>query len=382
MHGYARDGGIAQIAKAAIRGNQKAVAELCGKKMENMYFIAYGLLGNTDDAKDAAQESALRICHSIGGLKDPAAVESWIMKIVHNVCYQMLRKAKRVKDTVYMEGGAPQAGDDTAILQITDDDRDFMPEQYTEDAESRGELMDAVMSLGEKQREVVLMFYYSDMSVKEIADITETNVNTVTSNLTRARAMIKRRLMEKESRAESAAITVALQAVSAEMFTPELQAELTSQVRAAIVPAHGTAAPGAMAAKFVAVFVAGFVTAFTIGIGVNMQYGASASFEQTEADVVSLYGDGDGEISFVGGECECGHRNPGSAQFTEKAAAATAVSWEITDMQTGRTLHVGTGRSVPDGLSALVDEGWYLISFHIVDTDGNDYNAQRAFEVR
>lgn len=71
------------------------------------------------------------------------------------------------------------------------------PEEYSLGQEKRRQLLEAVMSLPAKYREVIHLFYYQQLSVKAIAEVTGRGESTVTSQLTRGREMLRRSLKEE-----------------------------------------------------------------------------------------------------------------------------------------------------------------------------------------
>ncbi|MDR3304803.1 MAG: sigma-70 family RNA polymerase sigma factor, partial [Clostridiales Family XIII bacterium] len=298
-----RDFDIAAVAEKAATGDRQAIAELFERKAESIYFTAFGILGDRTDAQDAAQEAVLRICQSIGSLKDPKAVEAWVLKIVRNVCYAMLNKAKPVRDAMDIED---------MTLCLAEDDGDVVPERYAEDRERREQLFKIVMGLSTGQRETIFMYYYDDMSVKEIAGVTATNVNTVTANLTKARKMIRKRLMEDKQQYEGIAPSImaapasasalgrVLKESSTAMFTPEIKTALCERWTSALWGGHaGTSVSAASAeaasgpAVNIGVAVMVSLVAFTGILYLNIRHDIGAYADQATTSVIRSYGDVD-----------------------------------------------------------------------------------------
>ncbi|MDR3364267.1 MAG: sigma-70 family RNA polymerase sigma factor [Clostridiales Family XIII bacterium] len=392
---------IAGLARKAQKGNPKAFEELCAREAERIFMTAFGILGNRSDAEDAAQETILKIYQHIGSLKDPAAVDVWIMRIARNVCYDMLAGTIPEKNILDF---------DEAAGQIAEEDMAFIPEQYAVDSDLRKQLMEIVMGLPKKRRETIFMYYYDDMSTKEIASLTGTNVNTVTANLARARGMIRKVLDEQEAQgaslafgamamapapASAATLGSVLKQSAAELFSPEVQTALHRQwmhaihhvalPKAAATAAAAAAAHGA-AATHIAVSVAVSAGIFAGAAYTAAQYDAAETgdADRTTTSIVQMdYGaQVEGEIVFAGGECDCGHLNPAAAHLVEREIAVAQATWDIKDTQTGQTLGAGTGTNVPGGLSDIGADGQYLLTFHAKDADGNIYSVERPFEIK
>lgn len=145
-----------------------------------MYYLAFSILKNEADAGDAVSESIYRAYKNLHTLKSNRAFKSWILKIVHNTAVEMIRKNAKF---VLMEDMA----DANEIQQESD-----LAEQMT--------VRKAVESLRQPYRTVVVLFYYENLSIIEIARITETSIPTVKKQLSRARKMLAEVLKEDFSR--------------------------------------------------------------------------------------------------------------------------------------------------------------------------------------
>lgn len=132
-----------------------------------MFRVARGILYHDEDAEDAVGESILKAYEKRNQLKNPDKFRPWIMKIVVHESYRIARKRGR---TDYLE--------DSPGTEIPTEDSHY-------------ELWDLVNTLDEEFRVVTILFYYEDLSLKEIGMILDIPVGTVKSRLTRARAKLK-----------------------------------------------------------------------------------------------------------------------------------------------------------------------------------------------
>jgi RNA polymerase sigma-70 factor (ECF subfamily) len=147
-------------------------------------------VGNQHDAEDVAQETVISMYRFIGKLKSPEAVDVWVNSIVRSRCMDLLRKQAPQRQELDI--------DDELIDIPEDDDRDFLPEAFAEDEALRSQLMEAVMQLPDKAREVITLYYYEGLSYKEIAKVTGTKMATVSTNLIHARNTLKKKLMASD----------------------------------------------------------------------------------------------------------------------------------------------------------------------------------------
>lgn len=129
---------------------------------EKYYRLAYSYMRNEDDALDVVQESAYRAIRDCGRVKNRDYLSTWIYRIVVNTALDMLRKKK--KETLTEE----------------------MPEIPVEDHYQETELRTVLNQLDDKSRTVVILRYFEDLKLEEIADIVGDNLNTVKARLYRA----------------------------------------------------------------------------------------------------------------------------------------------------------------------------------------------------
>ena len=141
-----------------------------------MYSLAFSIVGNDSDAGEIISESIYRAYKNLDALKNDNSFKPWILRIVHNTAVEMIRKNSKA---IPMEE-APDISDDSPENDIT----------------TRITVREAVNSLKQPYRTVVVLFYYENLSVSKIAQITSTNMVTVKKQLSRARKMLREILKE------------------------------------------------------------------------------------------------------------------------------------------------------------------------------------------
>lgn len=135
--------------------------------------LCYTYVKNQEDAEDIAQDVFLELMRRGQPFEDAEYEKAWLMRTAVNKCKNLL-KSSRVKRTVPLED------------EYTDNESN--PENNNEDNTVR----DAVLKLPEKYRTVVHMYYFSEMSIKEIAVVTGVNTATVGTRLARGREQLKK----------------------------------------------------------------------------------------------------------------------------------------------------------------------------------------------
>jgi len=140
-------------------------AELMDRRvLDNAYRYATLILGDRADAEDATHDAALTAWRHLGELRDPAKFEAWFGRIVVNACRDRLRARRRrpVQVELDPELSSPDANDGLA---------------------RRDTLALAIRSLSADHREVVVLRFYADMTVEQVAARTGVGAGTVKSRL-------------------------------------------------------------------------------------------------------------------------------------------------------------------------------------------------------
>ena len=141
-----------------------------------MYSLAFSIVRNEADAGAVISEAIYRAYKNLNTLKNRKAFQPWILRIVHNTAVEMIRKNSKIIPIDEME--------------------DTVGEANEYDITTRLALRDAVKSLKQPYRTVVILFYYENLSVTDIAQITDTSYITVKKQLSRARKMLREILKE------------------------------------------------------------------------------------------------------------------------------------------------------------------------------------------
>lgn len=170
-----------EAAEAARKGDKAAFEKLYRATERQVYFTCLKLLANEQDAKDAMQDSFVTALQKLDTLQDGARFLQWINRIAVNRCKQSFRKTAEDSLDEQIEQG-----------EEFKDDESFIPEEYVTDAAKRRVIMDIIDNvLSDVQRRTVIMYYYDEMSLEEIAEVMECPVKTVSSRLCSAREKIK-----------------------------------------------------------------------------------------------------------------------------------------------------------------------------------------------
>ncbi|MDR0875308.1 MAG: sigma-70 family RNA polymerase sigma factor [Clostridiales Family XIII bacterium] len=368
---------IVALARKAKRGDRAAFEELCRRKQRSILFTAYTMLGSNADAEDAAQETIITMYRSINELKSPEAVSAWIETIVRSRCIEILRRRTKYE-------GDEDIDDESIVL--VEENREFLPEAYAEDEAMSDRLYEIILGLPEKRRETILQYYYEDLSYKEIAEITGTSVKTVSTNLMKARKMIKDKLnMSVAATASSSTSTVMgrmLKDQAAKRITDaqmaSVESKWTAQIKMITYPA---AVVGSAVALKIAVAVVATVAAFSGIVYSVVQY--DRMHDDAPTATVTAGAQSGRTIIFAGNDCDCGHINPVAVTINGLEDGDTSLSWEL-KTEDGIAFASGSGAEISQAIRALSEndqDGKYIVLCSLYDKDGNFISMTRSITI-
>lgn len=169
-----------------------------------LYRIAYLQLRNNQDAEDVVQETFYQFIKAKKGFETPEHEKAWLIKVTLNGCRRIWRSAWYRHTNVAPAGGTGKGAGNEADGMAMDDIRDTICDNsrgnVLEDIlkkERDREIMEVVMKLPRRYREVIHLFYFQQMSVKEISAVTKRKESTITSQLTRGRELLRKNLKEE-----------------------------------------------------------------------------------------------------------------------------------------------------------------------------------------
>lgn len=175
---------LAKYVARAQKGDRKAMERIVDETSGYVYYYCLTLLCSEDEANDAVQEIYLTLLKKLGTLENPKAFLGWLKALTSNHCKNRLARNKNYPSL-----------DDEAFFENTEEtDVQLVPQKQIEAQELRNAVVTAVKNLPVFQRECVMMYYYNEMSVSQIAEVLEIKEGTVKSRLYNARKSIKSEL--------------------------------------------------------------------------------------------------------------------------------------------------------------------------------------------
>lgn len=152
------------------RKKEKTIKQYIVDNKEALYRFAYTYVHNEDDALDVVHDAICKSLTNINTLKDTDSIKSWIYRIVANCAIDNIRKNKKYVIS----------SDDLEVDDLVDYDK-------YEDID----LQRALDQLPEKYRTIIVLRYFEDMKIGDIAQILDENENTIKTRLYNALAKLK-----------------------------------------------------------------------------------------------------------------------------------------------------------------------------------------------
>jgi RNA polymerase sigma-70 factor (ECF subfamily) len=177
----------ADLVRQTCAGTTEAYTELVRRWAARVTALCHARVGRAHVADDCAQEALLRGFRSLNTLNDPERFGPWLCGIALRVCLDWL-KAKKNAQVPFSALGDGQHPD-----EFLHDPRGGGVTELERDDERR-RLLAEVEALPDEYRKVVLLYYYEDVTYRDVAELLGVSTATVNARLTRARALLRARL--------------------------------------------------------------------------------------------------------------------------------------------------------------------------------------------
>ena len=178
-----------ELVRRMQKGDMQAFDALYARYKDDAYRVACLITGSRTDGEDLTQEAFVTAVRSIGSLKDGSKFRRGCSGRSPRAAWKYCRKAKRETPVAeFFETGAGESAL-SAVLRT----------------EEQRQLYEALYALDEKRRTVIVLYYFDDLPVKEIARTLGVTEGTVKSRLFSARRHLRQALTEKEGKPKEAA---------------------------------------------------------------------------------------------------------------------------------------------------------------------------------
>jgi len=289
---------IKELVLSAKNGNKKAFDKLYKLTSNDVWFTCLSLLKDEENAKDIMQETYITAFLKLDTLKDEEKFCGWLTAIATN------------KSKNKLKGKVEYQIDDEILIAKTETDELMLPEEYINKAEKRKVLLQIIEdTLSFNQYQVVLMFYFNELSIAEIAQALEISEGTVKSRLNSSRAKMKTAIEDYENKSGDKLhgvvvvpfFTTIFKEEAKSLAVPNITIKLpngqtlaTSATKGIVTGAKSTVssivkatATATVKTKVIAVVCGATILAGISAVGISILAGCNAEKEPTEPSVIS-----------------------------------------------------------------------------------------------
>ncbi len=176
-----------QVAEAAAAGDQDAFGELVRRWENRIHRVAYGMLGDAEEARDATQETFLAAYRSLASFRGDARVSTWLHRIAINECITRQRRKMARPERQF-------ADDAIETLAASSSAHEFAPALAVESEQRAAIVRRAVATLAPEFREVIVLKEFQEMTFQQIAETLGIPLSTVKSRLYTALKQLRSKL--------------------------------------------------------------------------------------------------------------------------------------------------------------------------------------------
>ena len=177
-----------ELIRRTLDGNQAAFSVLVERYADAVYAVVVDVLRKPGDADDVVQECFVRAYKSLATFRQEARFGTWLQRIAYNLAVTRSRQQVRRGETFTTE--------DQQILEARGAD-DPLPDEIVANKDLAQKLAAHMERLPEHYRLALTLYYYEGYSYQEIAEVVDRPVNTVKVHMRRAKAFLKRLLLEQ-----------------------------------------------------------------------------------------------------------------------------------------------------------------------------------------
>lgn len=160
-----------ELIKEIQNGNEYAMEVLIKRHYKLIFSFIYRNVGNYDAAYDITQNALIKLVKAIKNYKDEGKFKNWMLRIAANTCKDYFRSSSFIKNKSNVKL-------DTNLIDKNSNVYEIMSRKF-----ERQKIKNAIMMLPDFQRDALILKYYHELKIKDIAYITQSNESTVKSRL-------------------------------------------------------------------------------------------------------------------------------------------------------------------------------------------------------
>ena len=172
------------------RGDNTAFQEFVERYKKKIYYVAYDITGDHDDAEDVSQEVFIKVLRSLRTFRRNAKISSWLYQISVNASIDLLRKKSSKPEKLMDDIERVDIRENLPVSSTHAQN----PEQSAEDFIIQNHISEALQKVSPKERSVFVMRHYNELKIREIAEILSVSPGTVKALFYRATRKLRKEL--------------------------------------------------------------------------------------------------------------------------------------------------------------------------------------------
>ncbi|MBN8836261.1 MAG: sigma-70 family RNA polymerase sigma factor [Sphingobacteriia bacterium] len=179
-----------ELIRSFQQGNQSALEVLIERYKDKIYTSIFFLVKDKHLAEDLFQDVFIKVIDTLRSNRynEEGKFVQWALRIAHNLCVDYFRKIKRTKII---------SSDDSAVFETFTPNSEPADTQITKE-QTNNSLQRMLALLPQEQREVIVLRHYADLSFKEIAELTNTSINTALGRMRYGLINLRKIMMENQ----------------------------------------------------------------------------------------------------------------------------------------------------------------------------------------
>ena len=184
---------LVRMVKALQAGKDGAFEDIWNTFYQDVYYFIKKTVGDPTLAEDLTQNTFMEILQTVDKLKEPAAFVTWSRQIAYHQCTGHFKKTREITVDEDPEGYS-------VFDTLENENEEFIPGEALDKEDLKKTIHEMIDSLPEDQRAAIILQFYDELSVKDIAKIQNVSEGTVKSRLNYARKSIKKSVEEYEKK--------------------------------------------------------------------------------------------------------------------------------------------------------------------------------------
>ena len=176
---------MVRLVERAKQGNEEAFAQLYNQFSKSIYYMGLRITQNAEAANDILRDTMITLHKNLHTIDSTETLAAYVNRIANSRSIDYLRKNKPLQ---------VEDDSDLTLNNIPDEDDDFIPEEYLSQKEQRAYVVNLINELSDPQRTVIMLYYYGQLSIKQISESLRVEEAAVKMRLSRARSILKQKL--------------------------------------------------------------------------------------------------------------------------------------------------------------------------------------------